>query len=466
VSFAWHRRRLIYLGLGYNVGHVEVLGDRCISTHCQGTIRLGGQDIPISRKPLFSLPNLGRGHAEGVIFEIHGVEHRIKVEKTHDLIVTHLEPDAVVVETSEGDYRFKYRRPQFPLHLGSIVECANTVIFKHRTDKVFAETKESYDRIENSLTYMPFLKALRRGMELNENKERYQVKPYPKLIRDEKLYSSILTAGSLVSLQRKFGQYHPRDIVRTVGAIGAIIESTNYGVPKKLPYKDYLNYYSNVGLEFVDVIEGVDCDLEFDFGFSCGLDEVVRRDNTIIECVDNPIEEEVRRDAYGLTMLESSIRIVEEMPQLARTQHHKICDVQIMRVSNLHCSACVYNNAVKYLNAYVASYGHWSNDDRTDLYEFVRKNRIYRLAPWRRTTAYGSRAKKKGLRSKGLRDLKSQDALLEPVGDDIVTGQKFGVMLDQYVKSVTRLDLGSVNTGGLVDVSGSVIVNSPTFGDG
>lgn len=389
-KFAWYKRRIYFLGEGYCVGHTEVVGQQCVSTYCQGQIDVCGNHMNILRKPLYSQPNLRNGHKEGVIVEIHGVEHRIKVEKTHDLVVTYIEENAVVVETSEGHYRFKYRRPNFSVNLGDIVECANTFVLKVRDDKRIAEPKDAYERIEASLTYMTFVKALRRGLEHQMITDRYQVFPEPKIIKDEKLFDSVLLTGTLVSLQGKFYQYQPRDIVKTVAAVGALIESLDYHLVKRLGYSDFLSMYQEAGADFTDAIKNVEEDGGFDFGLSSGLDRVITQDDDIVKNVDNQIAFEVGRDLSSSRLLDIAIRVVEEMPILSRTKHLVTCANQILPYSNIHCSACTYRNAIKYIVNYVSSFGEFGDTGVTP-YGLVKRN--VRRGIIRRN---GSRVRKKG----------------------------------------------------------------------
>lgn len=358
-SFAHYRRKIYFLGEGYRVGHVEVVGDINVSTHYQGQILLDKKWVNVQRKPLFSQSNLINGHKEGIIFEIHGVEHRIKVEKTHDLVLTRIDENSVVVETCDAKERFCYRKPLFDVTIGDIVECVNTHVIKLRSDKRIAEPKAAYDRIENSLTYLTFAKALRRGLEDQDDPTRYQVKPEHKVILDEKLYGLIQMNGKLVSLQGMFPQYHPRDVMRTVQAAGGILEGITYACIRKLKYSVFVQLVSEAKIDCIEQITNeLDNPLCFDFGRKMALEEILAQDKEIVRGVIDQEQLDFESLAVKADVIEAACELVTIIDP-GNCEHTKLCSNQMLRASVIQCTRCAYNHSVRCLVDYVSTCGNW-----------------------------------------------------------------------------------------------------------
>jgi len=354
-SFAHYQRRLYYLGDSYRVGHVEVVGNHYVSTHYQGDIFVNREWKQVSRKPLFSQPDFVRGHSEGIILMLNGVENRVKIFKTHDLIVTALTEDYVIVETADAIRRLKCPVPKFSLSLGLIVEYQEGHITKIRSDKKRAELVSAYDRVENSLMYSGFKKAFREGLCQNQNKDRYQIKLEEMLIFDPKLFSSIMNNGSLLSLYHLFPAYPKMAIARTVRASGYFLESVFYSRMYSHSYEQFLDMYQPLKLLETPLVHVNDPILLREFNFDQELKSVELQERLILqrpEVIRNEIHDDVQVDRA----IETAMRVVSEITPKQLSAHTKTCMSQVLKCSCYQCALCVYNSAVKLLVQYVHNY--------------------------------------------------------------------------------------------------------------
>jgi len=354
-SFAHYQRRLYYLGDTYRVGHVEVVGTHYVSTHYQGKIFVNHEWRDVSRKPLFSQPDFVRGHTEGIIVMLNGVENRVKIFKTHDLIVTALTEEYVIVETADAIRRLKCPLPKFPLSLGLIVEYQEGHITKIRSDKKRAELVSAYDRIENSLTYSGFKKGFRDGLFQTQSKDRYQVKLEEMIIFDPKLFSSIMNNGSLLSLYHIFPAYPKMAIARTVRASGYFLESVFYSRLHSHSYEEFLEMYQPLRLLETPLIQVNDPVLLREFDFEQELKSVELQERLILqrpEVIRNEIHDDVQVDRA----IETAMRVVSEITPKQLSSHTKTCMSQVLKCSYYQCALCMYNSAVKLLVQYVHNY--------------------------------------------------------------------------------------------------------------
>jgi len=350
-SFAHFRSRIQFLGEGYRVGHVEVLKKLCVSTHYQGKIRINNEWIGVKRKPMWDQPDLQRGCKEGVIIELTGVEYRIKAELTHDLMLTLISDDSATVVTSDGSYTIRMRLPLCSVQVGQIVECAGGTIIRARPDKYSAETRETYERIENSIDYQSFQGRFRKFFRDVMVLPRRQLKKEPHLIADSKLFDAIQKTGSLLTLQNCFKQYCPRDIALTVRACGAVMESISYQVERKLNYNTYLEIYTELGKDFVPAQydDTVDAKYLLNFEFDM-LKKVVISQECMLRNDELSVVQLEHEDNLGDDyMFEAAVRVVEAVELGQLVTHSKSCQNQMLKYSTLKCNLCVYNQSVKYL---------------------------------------------------------------------------------------------------------------------
>jgi len=380
-SFVHYKRVITYLGTGYRCGHVEVIGDKAFSTHSYGDIRVNDALITITRKGLWSQYD-PRGHKEGLICELYGVEHRIKVQRTHDLIVTGLPENGVIVETSDGKRRYKYRLPDFPLNLGDIVECANTFVKRIRIDKKVAEPCDAYDRIENSLTYTTFGARLMSVLKKMKTMERRQIFVVPKIIMDEYLYTNITARGRINALCDMFPQYDPRDIARTVRAMGGVMEALNYVMPRRMSYDTFVALYSNIGQIQPKIDTTEFGKVGFDFKNLLEIEQsVILVDEGMVQGAATNLEFSLGRNLSYDEMFEAAIRVLDEIP-IEKARHTKICNAEFLRVSHIRCPGCIYANAAKFVVEYVASLGNCGDVSLTNAHLGLYRRNVRRRQKW------------------------------------------------------------------------------------
>jgi len=352
-SFAHCARKLYYLGESYRVGHVELVGQVNISTHYIGTILLNGVEVKVHQKPLFSQCD-PRGHKEGVIVEVFGIEHRVKVERTHDLVVTHVDSERVQVETNDQLVQCLIVVPRYPIDLGTILECVEGYAIRSRPDKRVAEGKPAYDRVEQGISFIEFNRRLKVGISLTENKDRYQVMPLIGLIADRQLSYEIPLVGSMIDMAERYPQYHPRDLARTIQSYGAIFESTEYVLSHHVNYDKWLEMYDGKFVMLPGVV-GINKTNLFDFR-DVDVMGVKEQEQVIIDNCDLPIVDSYIQHASEDLLYETAVRIVEETLPKDLRMHTKMCSNQILKWGVTFCPLCAHNNAVKFLVDKMASY--------------------------------------------------------------------------------------------------------------
>jgi len=368
-SFAHYKRKLYFLGEGYRVGHVEVVGAIAGSNHYQGDILLNGLWQKVMRKPLFSQPDFQRGHKEGVILEIEGIEYRVKIENSHDLRVVEIRDDSVIVATQDLLFVDRYRLPDFFIEVNDIVECYNTHVLRRRVDKKVAELKPVFDRIEKALDYCTLLRHFKPLVMAQSNHDRIQLKPVPRLIMDGALFAAAVTIGQVSSLISQFPQYDARDIARTVQCMGTNMESLNYSVQKRCYYEMFCELYDQVPIPQVRATQ-VMSQTKFVFDFS-ELRATVEQDQIILRG-DDVVRLSNFVDVSESLMFEAAIQVVEVTPAKLLRTHSKLCEQQILKYSAVACPLCIYNESVKYLVNRMSSYA--SSDVNVSKYGLYRRN--------------------------------------------------------------------------------------------
>jgi hypothetical protein len=357
-SFSHHMGEIAYMGPHYRVGHVEVVRGQFVSSHYQGQIYHEGQWQKVQRKSLWDGPDYGRGHAEGVILSLDGVEHRIKIYATHDLLVTDVDDVSIIVETAEGKYRFRYEHPEFQVLKGQIVEVVGTLVSRVRIDKYKAEVAEAYDRIEGSLLYGQFRDRI---IKLYTSKiVRTQVKPEPRLIDDPLIMDAIERQGDTFTVVSNFSQYRPLDVVYTMQAMGVIIESTKYQMTTALNYNQFKYMYS--GMPMQEPVSKLITSEGFDFSAIPDLELIRQQEHTIIEGVLNPDLEEKSHVMSYIDTLDKARLLVESADPKTYYKHTKICQAQLMPFSPYQCFACEYRRAVQMLYDEIANRTPCLND--------------------------------------------------------------------------------------------------------
>jgi hypothetical protein len=288
---------------------------------------------------------------EGVILNLDGVEHRIKIYATHDLLVTEVDDVSIIVETAEGKYRFRYEHPNFQIQLGQIVEVIGSQISRVRIDKYNPEVADAYDRIEGSLFYGEFRDRI---VKLYTPKiVRTQVMPEPRLIDDPLIMDAIERQGDTFTIVSNFSQYRPLDIVYTIQAMGVILESTKYQMTTALNYNQYKHMY--LGMPMQEPIQKLITTEGFDFSLIPDLEMIREQEYTIIEGVLNPDLEEKSQIISYIDTLDKARQLVESADPKTYYKHTKICEAQLLRFSPYQCFACEYRRAVQMLYDEIAN---------------------------------------------------------------------------------------------------------------
>lgn len=348
-SFAHYLRKVIFLGKGYRVGHVEVVANKKQSQPNQfvsqydpksgfitGEIFFESAWRPVSKKEARSFPNMTYGHSEGIIVEVMGTEYRLKNKKTHDLMVTFKDRQCIVLETSDQLVKKKYMLPEFPVSLGDIVECCNGEVTRIRADKSVAETSAAYSRIENSISCAQFMNKIRREV-TGEEIERLDIDT--KVIFDNNLYNDLLNRNEIIGIVSKYFNYRPRDIIRTVLAMGGLCNSGVFSFPKNLlNYSEFVRIHKDpkISLVFLEMVHEIPV-------FEMGDDD---RFNFIDASVDDLIEEEISPVNYDMdAVFDGAIEVLSTIMPGMDTVHEVGCDF----LETVQCYKCLVDNAKQYV---------------------------------------------------------------------------------------------------------------------
>jgi len=365
-TLAHFRRQVLFLGPGRRVGHVEYVRGVFVSTTYNGQVYHEGKWVDVLLKPLYNLPSLIHGHKEGVIMELDGIEYRVKNVKTHDLLVTRIDHDAVKLQTNDSKKGFRYDPPSFQVQKGDIVEVAMGRIIRMRDDKRCAEMIESYERIERSLLLGPLVKQIYQIGTDEIALQREQIFVKHRLIKDRRLMDALESNGSVMVIQKMFPDYDCRDVVQTMGAMGCILESNRYVRPRILTYHKYVDIYHDLLTVFPkeEIIVLTD-DIHREcprlpgqqFLFKASdLEQIHAQEDEIISAAVSQETEDFITDSSVDTMLYTTAEYVRNADPRVVNFHTKRCLVSVLKYSSETCAACMYNEAVRKLVDYVGGY--------------------------------------------------------------------------------------------------------------
>jgi len=229
---AYYEGKIYFQGMGYRVGHVEVMGKIAASGDLKGSLVID-EYYELKHKPRLSFPNFMLPYKEGMIMLVNGVETRVKRVPTWEMIVLKI---GKFITCSSSDMNYVADYPFFPCSVGDVVEVSSMSIMRIRNR--FPSSEQVISRIKSSIVFTDIsLRMLSR----QDFPRPIDLSDSAKFIIDNNLYDDLCNHMTLSMIISKY-DYSQADIVMTMQGMGIKMYGERYFTQDIIQFYDYANY--------------------------------------------------------------------------------------------------------------------------------------------------------------------------------------------------------------------------------
>jgi len=460
-TFAHYKRMVYFLGSGYRFGHVEICGGTAVSAFVDGNIIVNDKIFSIQKKELYDMPNLHIIVGEGLIMCVDGVEHRVKMNASHDLMVTSVDDISVTLATCDTIEQVRYRKPAPDVlipKVGMIVECEGSNVKRERDDKTVAETSVAYRFIEDSLLIGRMTRYLRQAIPMRNERHQSKVKCDPQIIFDRALFDLICSKRTVREVQQANATYLSYNVCRTIHAMGGLFTGDTYRFGASVSFDHFVSIYKKTPVKYYELMSFIDHSSEFlcDFDFSA----------TIFDSESAPVEAPVDIPVISITddTFEGALEVIKYRIPGDTVRHSLLCNRKLRYDKG--CFLCLQSAAIRVINLRLMKYASVGDDGYysglgvpESVCQYLREFRVAR-PPYVRARGIGivTRRKKRRAKVKNI-----------SVGDEVLDGNLDVSKVKSYLMNPTESGgdekVSTVEFSDLNDPTGNSALGSCVIGD-